>query len=66
VRSRGYSLSIWLSVCSAVLAAEMLTDLAMKAGATAVWSVAVGAVGWVLLCKYGRHPHGSQLGSEEA
>jgi hypothetical protein len=32
VRSRGYSLSIWLSVCSAVLAAEMLTELAMKAG----------------------------------
>ena len=45
---------------------EMLTDLVTKVGATAVWPVAAGALGWVLLRKYGGQPHTSQLTSEGA
>ena len=40
-----------------VVAAEMLTDLVTRVGATAVWPVAVGVMGWVLLRKYaGQRP----------
>jgi hypothetical protein len=49
-----------------VVAAEMLIDLLAKAGATAVWPVAAGAMGWVLLRKYGGQPHTSRLRSEGA
>ena len=34
-----------------VIAAELVIDLAMEVGAPAVWPVAAGAVGWVLLRK---------------
>jgi hypothetical protein len=47
-----------------VITGEMLTDLVMKAGATGVWSVAAGAVGWVLLRKFGGQAHTPQFGSE--
>jgi hypothetical protein len=43
-----------------------VANILMKAGATAVWPVAAGAIGWVLLRKYGEQPQGSQLGSEGA
>jgi hypothetical protein len=46
-----------------VLTAEMLTDLVTKIGAPAGWPVAAGAVGWVILRKYGWLPRISQLGS---
>jgi hypothetical protein len=49
-----------------VVAAEMLTDLLAKVGGTAVWPVAAGAVGVVLLRKYGWQPRTSQLRSEGA
>jgi len=49
-----------------VMTVEMLTDLVTKVGATAVWPVAAGAMGWVLLRKYGGRPHTSQLRSEGA
>jgi len=49
-----------------VVAAEMLIDLLAKAGATAVWPVAAGAMGWVLLRKYGWQSHTSRLRSEGA
>jgi len=48
------------------LTVEMLTDLVTKVGATAIWPVAAGAMGWVLLRKYGGQPHTSQLTSEGA
>jgi hypothetical protein len=48
------------------LTVEMLTDLVTKVGATAVWPVAAGVMGWVLLRKYGGQPHTSQLTSEGA
>ena len=49
-----------------VVTAEMLTDLVTKIGVTAVWPFAAGALGWVLLRKYGWPPHTSQLRSEGA
>lgn len=49
-----------------VVAAEMLTDLVAKIGATAVWTVAAGAMGGVLLRKYGGRPRISQFRSEGA
>jgi hypothetical protein len=49
-----------------VVAAEMLTDLLAKVGGTAVWPVAAGAVGVILLRKYGWQPRTSQLRSEGA
>jgi hypothetical protein len=49
-----------------VVAAEILTDLLAKVGGTAVWPVAAGAVGVVLLRKYGWQPRTSQLRSEGA
>jgi hypothetical protein len=49
-----------------VVTVEMLTDLMAKMGATAVWPVAAGAVGWVLLRKYGWQPWTSRLRSEGA
>jgi hypothetical protein len=39
-----------------VVAAEVLTDLVAKVGGTAVWPVVAGAMGWVLLRKYGWQP----------
>jgi hypothetical protein len=44
-----------------VIAAELVIDFAMEVGAAAVWPVAAGAVGWVLLRKYGWLPRISQL-----
>jgi len=49
-----------------LMASEMVTDLLMKAGAAPVSIFAAGAVGWVLLRKYGGPPHTSQLRSEGA
>jgi uncharacterized protein (TIGR03382 family) len=49
-----------------VITMEMLTDLVTEVGATAVWPVAVAALGWVLLRKYAGQPHTSQLRSEGA
>ena len=49
-----------------VITVEMLTDLVTKVGATAVWPVAAGAMGWVLLREYTGQPHPRQLRSEEA
>jgi hypothetical protein len=49
-----------------VITVEMLTDVVTKVGATAVWPVAAGAMGWVLLRKYTGQPHPRQLRSEEA
>ena len=40
---------------------EMLTDLVTKVGATAVWPVAAGAVGWGLLRKFAGLAQTSQL-----
>jgi uncharacterized membrane protein len=48
------------------LTVEMLTDLVTKVGATAVWPVVAGAMGWVLLRKFGGQAHTSQLRSEGA
>lgn len=47
-----------------VVAAEMVTDLVTKIGAPAVWPVAAGAAGLVLLRKYGWQPRPSQVRSE--
>jgi hypothetical protein len=49
-----------------VVAAEMLTDLLAKLGPPVVWPVAAGALGWVLLRKYGWQPRISQFRSEGA
>jgi predicted membrane protein len=49
-----------------LITAEMLTDLAMKTGATAVWPAAAGALCWLLFRKFGRRPNAPQLGSEGA
>jgi hypothetical protein len=49
-----------------VITVEMLTDVITKLGATAVWPVAAGAMGWVLLRKYTGQPHPPQLRSEGA
>jgi hypothetical protein len=46
-----------------VVTAEMVTDLVAKLGGPAVWPVAAGAVGLVLLRKYGWLPRISQLRS---
>ena len=49
-----------------VVTGEMLTDLVARLGASMVWPVAVGAMGWVLLRKFAWQPRTSQLGSEGA
>jgi hypothetical protein len=49
-----------------VVTAEMLTDLVAKVGGTAVWPVAAGVMGWVLLRKFGWQPRISHLRSEGA
>jgi len=49
-----------------IITVEMLTDLVTKVGATGIWLVAAGAMGWVLLRKYWGKPHTSQLRSEGA
>jgi len=49
-----------------VVTAEMLTDLVTKIGAPAVWPVGAGAMGWVLLRRFGGQPHTSRLRSEGA
>jgi hypothetical protein len=49
-----------------VVTAEMLTDLVAKMGASAVWPVAAGALGWVPLRKYGWQSHTSRLRSQGA
>jgi hypothetical protein len=49
-----------------VVMAEMLGDLAARAGATAIWPVVAGAMAWVLLRKFGAQPHASRLRSEGA
>ena len=41
-----------------VIAAEMLIDLLMAAGATAVFAVAAGTIGLVLSRKFWRNPEG--------
>jgi hypothetical protein len=46
--------------------AEMLGDLAARAGAPAIWPVVAGAMAWVLLRKFGGQTQTSRLGSEEA
>jgi hypothetical protein len=51
---------------AAVFTAEMLTDVMAKMGANAVWPVAAGIVGWVLLRRSGWQPRTSQLRSEGA
>jgi hypothetical protein len=48
------------------IAAEMLTDLVTKAGATAIWPVVAAAMAWVLLRKFGGQPHTPQLRSDVA
>ena len=50
----------------AVVMAEMLGDLAARAGATAIWPAVGGAIAWVLLRKFGGQPHTSRLSSEGA
>jgi hypothetical protein len=40
-----------------VVAAEILTDLVTKAGATAIWPVVAAAMAWVLLRKVQGQPH---------
>jgi hypothetical protein len=65
---------LWrLSFCSPliiafvmVIAVEMPTNLVTQVGASAVWPVAAGAIGWVLLRKYWGQPHTSKLRSEGA
>ena len=42
-----------------IIAAEMLIDLLMEAGTTAVCAVAIGAVGWVLFPRF-RQPSGEK------
>ena len=49
-----------------VVAAEMLTDLVTKVGATVIWPAVAGAMAWVLLRKFGGQPHKSQFRSEGA
>jgi hypothetical protein len=46
--------------------AEMLGDLAARAGPPAIWPVVAGAMAWVLLRKFGGQTQTSRLGSEEA
>ena len=48
---------------SVVLSAEMLTDALARLGPPVVLPVAAGALGWVLLRKYGWLPRSSQLRS---
>jgi hypothetical protein len=49
-----------------VVAAEMLGDLAARAGPNAIWPAVAGAMAWVLLRKFGGQPHTARLGSEGA
>jgi hypothetical protein len=49
-----------------IVAAEMLTDLLMKVGATVIWPAAAGALAWVLLRKFGGQAHTPPLPSEGA
>ena len=47
-----------------IVAAEMLTDVVTRVGATVIWPVVAGAVAWVLLRKFGGQPDRPQLRSE--
>jgi hypothetical protein len=49
-----------------IMTVEILTDFVAKVGATAVWPLAAGAMGWVLLRKYGGQPRTTRLRSEGA
>jgi hypothetical protein len=49
-----------------VVIAEMLGDLAARAGAPAIWPAVAGAMVWVLLRKFGGQTQTSRLGSEGA
>ena len=46
-----------------VVVAEMVTDALARLGSPVLWPVAAGAMGLVLLRKYGWLPRISQLGS---
>jgi len=39
-----------------IIAAEMLIDLLMEAGTTAVSAIAIGAIGWVLFRRFWQPP----------
>jgi len=39
-----------------IISAEMLIDLLMEAGTTAVCAVAAGAIGWAVFRRVSRHP----------
>jgi hypothetical protein len=49
-----------------VVMAEMLGDLAARAGATVIWPAVAGAMAWALLRKFGGQTQTSRLGSEGA
>ena len=49
-----------------VVVAEMLGDLMARAGPTVIWPALAGAMGWVLLRKFGGQPQASRLRSEGA
>jgi hypothetical protein len=49
-----------------IVTAEMVTDLVVRLGATAIWPVAAVAVGWAVLRKFGGQFKTSQLRSEGA
>ena len=49
-----------------VASVEMLGDLVAHAGAPAIWPVVAGAMGWVLLRRFGGGSQTSRLGSEGA
>ena len=49
-----------------VITGEMLGDVMVRAGATAIWPVLAGGMAWVLLRKFGGQPGTSRLRSERA
>ena len=49
-----------------VVMAEMLGDLMARAGPTVIWPAVAGAMGWVLLRKFGGQTQTSGLWSEGA
>jgi hypothetical protein len=49
-----------------VVMTEMLGDLMARAGPSVIWPALAGAMGWVLLRKFGGQPQTSRLGSEGA
>jgi hypothetical protein len=48
----------------AVVAAEMLADVLMRAGAPAVAAMAAGVIGWVLVLRYRPQAQGLPVGAE--